>query len=152
MASGDLNLYVPGSKPTVEVVADADGNVAGRGDLVEIVGESDDGHPQVQLCGTAGAGIGHLKRYPEAYDESETYAQGDVVDDSTVLLRHYVDWFKGDPGALAAGDLVVSATDGGVAAYDSAGGDTPDRLIGPVWRTSAHAEGTASKVAVVRHR
>lgn len=150
--SGDLNLYTPGSKPTVEVVADANGDVAGRGDMVEIVGQSADGHPQVQLCGTAGAGIGHLQRYPEGYDENATYAQGDVVDDSTVLLRHYVDWFAGDPAALAAGDIVVSAADGGVRAYDAAGGDTPDMLVGPVWRTSAHAEGTASKVAVVRHR
>lgn len=150
--SGDLNLYTPGSKPTVEVVADANGDVAGRGDMVEIVGQSSDGDPQVQLCGTAGAGIGHLQRYPEDYDEAATYAQGDVVDDSTVLLRHYVDWFNGDPAALAAGDVVVSAADGGVRAYDAAGGDTPDMLVGPVWRTSAHAEGTATKVAVVRHR
>lgn len=149
--SGDLNLYTPGSKVSVEVVADADGNVAGRGDMVEIVGETANS-VQVQLCGTAGAGIGHLIRHPEAYDADETYASGDVVSDSTVALRHYVDWLKGDPAALAAGDLVVSATGGGVRAYDSAGGDTVDMLTGPVWRTGSHGEGSASKVAVVRHR
>ena len=152
--SGDVNLFTPGARPPVVVVADVNGDVAQRGDIVEIVGETPDG-VEVALNQTAGGGVGHLLRTPEDYDDTAAYAQGDSAGDSTLGLRHYVDWFKGDAATLTAGDLVVSAAGGGVRALDQDGtapDDADNDILGPVWRTGSHGAGTSSKVAVVRHR
>jgi hypothetical protein len=159
--SGDVNLYTPGSKVTVEVVADADGNYAERGDVVEIVGQSQD-LTQVALNATRGAGVGHLGRDPmneadrpgqRGSLEGEEFAEGDLVGQSKLLLRHYVDWFRTD-AALEAGDEVVSAAGGGVDAYDDSdtGTDGPGDSMGVVWTLAGYAEGTSGKVAVVRHK
>lgn len=149
--TGDVNLYTPGARVSVDVVADVNGDVAQRGDIVEIVGETPDG-VEVALNQTAGGGVGHLYRTPQEYDENETYSEGDSAGDGMIGLRHFVDWFEGDEAALTAGDLVVSDAGGGVRAYDEAGGDTADMALGPVWRTGSHGAGTSGKVAVVRHR
>lgn len=150
MASGDLNLYTPGARIPVQVVADPNGNVAERGQIVEIAGETRDG-VEVQLTTADGSGIGHLKRNPGEYDADETYAAGDGVGDSTLLLRHYIDWFEtGDLATLAPGDRVVSAAGGGVRAFDGAGGDTEDMVLGTVWTTGTGGDGTSGKVAVIR--
>lgn len=149
--SGDTRLYEPGRHVSVEVVANANGNVAERGQVVEIAAQTA-GSVQVALSTTAGNGIGQLARTPLEYDENETYAADESVGDSKVFLTGPVDWFEGDTAALAPGDLVVDAGDGGVRAFDSAGGDTVDMIIGRVWSTRSHAAGTADKVAVYRHR
>lgn len=158
--SGDVNLYTPGRRPTVEVVADADGNYAERGDVVEIVGQSQD-NPQVALNATRGGGIGHLGRDPmneadrpghRGTLDSEEFEEGDFVGQSALLLGHYVDWFRTD-AALEPGDEVVFAAGGGVDAFDGGeGGDGVGDSMGVVWMTAGYAEGTSGKVAVVRHK
>lgn len=149
--TGDLNLYTPGARVPVSVVAAADGSVPERGDLVQLAGETRDG---VEVTTQSdGHAIGHVMRQPLEYDEDETYADGDVVGDSTVLLRAHVDWLKtADPSVLSPGDTVAADGSGGVDAYDEAGGDTALDALGYVWRTGTHADGTTDKVAVVRTR
>lgn len=149
--SGDLTLFTPGSTADARLVADADGNVAERGDAVELVGESRDGTPEVALSSGGAATLGHLAADSLKYDDDEDYAADDVVGDAGVNLRHFVDWFETD-GDLSVGDQAVFADGGGVRAYDEAGGDTADLLVGPVFRTVARGEYRADKVAVVRHK
>jgi hypothetical protein len=151
-APGDLTLWAPGSDPSVVVEADANGDVPQRGDAVALVGESSRG-VHVSLPGAAGEGVATLKRIPTEYDETVDYAAGDVIGESTALLRHYVDWFNpADAYDAAVNDQVVTDADGAIRAYDSAGGDTVDMITGRVWRTTRFADYTAGKVAVVRHR
>lgn len=151
MVSGDLSLLVPGALPDVVVEADADGNIPERGDPVEIVGESS-GRVHVGALTAPANFVGTLKRQPTNYDPDATYAAGDVVGESVALVRHYVDWIPAAGTAtLAAGDLVVVGADG-ARAYDAAGGDTAEMIVGPVWTTQGTAGGTAGKVAVVRQR
>lgn len=152
MPSGDLTLFEPGQEVTVTLVADSSGNVAELNDLVEITAENGQ-HTEVSVVENAGAGVAVLKRLPREYDENETYAGGDVVGEATVLLRHPVDWLNPSDGAtLSPGDVVTSDAGGTVAAYDSAGGDTADMIVGPVWTTAAKGNYTAGKVAVVRQK
>ena len=151
-APGDLTLSAPGAQPPVVVEADANGNVPQRGDAVALVGESGRG-VHVSLPSAAGEAVGTLARTPTEYDENATYAAGDIVGDSSLLLRHYVDWFKpADAYTASVSDTVVTDASGAVRAYDSAGGDTADLITGRVWRTTRFADYTAGKVAVVRHR
>lgn len=155
--SGEHTLHEPGERVPVRVEADADGNIPDEGDLVAVVGESRNG-VHVALPGAAGEGVALLDRVPfdgngESADPADTYDAGAEVGGSMVKLRHPVDWFKeSDAQAFAPGDLAVSDAGGSVREYDSAGGDTVDFVLGPVWRTRQFAEGTANKVAVVRHR
>ncbi|WP_114576704.1 hypothetical protein [Saliphagus sp. LR7] len=150
MASGHLTLFTPGSTVDVVVEVASDGTVATDGDLVEIVGQSR-GRVHVAATSEAGASVGHLDGYPDDYDENATYESGDVLGESSVLLRKYVDWLPAAEDTLAPGDLVVDAA-GGVRAYDSAGGDTPELVMGRVWTPHGNASGTADKVAVARRR
>ena len=157
MVNGDLTLLVPGALPDVVVEADANGDIPERGAAVEIVGSSR-GRVHVGALTAPENFIGTLKRRPTSYDPNETYAAGEVVGESVVLLRHYVDQLSAaDASTLSAGDLVVADTNG-VRAYDPVaevdGGaeDPPHAIIGPVWTTQSTAAGTAGKVAVVRHR
>lgn len=148
---GDLTLFTPGDRVDAQLVANANGNIATRGDALEIVGETTDGRVQVALVETAGAGVATLAAEDDAYsDDDADYAAGDVAGGITMLLRHPVDWFKDGGNALAAGDQVVTDVGGTVRAYDSAGGDTADMLLGRVFRTSSRGEGRTGKVAVVR--
>jgi hypothetical protein len=144
MASGDLNLYTPGARVSVSAVADGDGNVPQRGQIVELVGETRDG-VEVQTQGD-GYALGHVMRPPEEYDEGEEYEEGERVGDTTVLLRKYVDWFETDElDTLEPGDAVSADGNGGVAATGEG-----DEDFGVVWRTGKHGDYTSSKVAVVR--
>ena len=53
----------------------------------------------------------------------------------------------------AAGDKVVDAAGGGLRAFDSAGGDTGDMVLGQVWSTNTRGkEYVAGKTAVVRNK
>lgn len=151
MTSGDLTLFEPGESVTVTLVADSGGNVAGLNDLVEITGENSS-HTEVSVVETRGAGVAMLKSHPPDYDDTATYAAGEVVGEASVVLRHAVDWLNPTTvGALAAGDLVVSDAGGTVDAYDTDGtapDDDPADLVGPVFRTGGYGD----HVAVVRHR
>lgn len=150
--SGDLTLYEPGERVSVVVEADGSGNVPEVGDAVAVVGESNQG-VHVSFPASAGDGVALLSRTPSEYDSSETYNANEEIGDAMVRLRHPVDWFvEGSAYTATVGDRVVSDTDGTVRAYDNAGGDTVDLILGVVWRTIQHAEGTADKVAVIRHR
>lgn len=146
--SGQYTLYDPGRKVAVTLTADSNGNVATGGQVVTLTGENAE-HPEAALNGTAGAGVGHLDADADDYDPDASYSAGDVVGRATVLLRKPVDWFE-TSATLSVGDLVVYDTSGGVRAYDSAGGDTPEMIVGRVFRTIMSDPGTQSKVAVAR--
>ena len=155
--TGDLTLYQPGDTVTAELVADASGNVATRGQGVEIVGEGSNGNPQVRLVSTDGAGIGRLPKAADGHDEDATYAAGEVVDVATeVELNGPIDWWEpaGDYAAPAPGDRVVMAAGGGVTSYDPAGtpADTPVMVLGAVWTTVSGDFGPGDRIAVYRFR
>lgn len=152
-------LFEPGRKVPVMVVADSNGNVATREDVVSLTGENSE-HAEAALVETAGEGVGPLDGEPENYDPDATYDPGEVVGKATVILRMAVDWFRArdgwdqtatDPATTSAsvGDRVVYAPGGGVQLYGDEGGDA---VVGVVYRTHAEADGTAGKVAVARFR
>ena len=150
MVQGDLRLYDPGQSLDVDIIADPGGTVADRGDPVEIAGEAN-GRTQVQLVQNAGDGIGTLKRAPDVDDAD--YAAGEVAGTGSALAQGPVDWYEdASGGAVEPGDLVV-LTATGVRAYDSAGGDTPEMILGRVFATGTRASAeTANKVAILRHK
>lgn len=150
MPQGDLSLFSPGEKVDAELVANANGNVAERGDTVQIVGELDDGRVEVALVDEAGAGVATVAQEGDYSIDDADYAAGDTAGQITILLRHPIDWFPDGGNAFAPGDQVVTDVGGSVRAYDAAGGDTADMLIGRVWRTAGQGEYRAGKVAVVR--
>ena len=160
-APGDLTLWAPGSDPNVHVEADAGGNVPQRGDAVAPVSESARGL-HVTTPTAAGTAIGTLKQTPKEFDETATYATGDVVGDTALLLRHYVDWFQYDETggwdqtatdptttSPAVGNFAATDADGSLIQYDSASHVMP---LGIVWRTTRFADYTAGKIAVARYR
>jgi hypothetical protein len=149
-----IHYLDPGQKVTVQLVADSSGNVASRGDLVEIAGETG-AHTQVSVVETEGAGVALLKRMPREYDSSASYAGGDVVGETTVLLRHAVDFVPVSGSySPSAGDQVVSDVGGGIRAVDRDGtapDDTADMILGRVWSTNTRGkEYVAGKAAVIR--
>lgn len=83
---GDLIQFTPGGEVDVEVVADSNGTVAGRGDGVQLTGDTEQ-RPQVKLVEDAGKGIGILQRDVKEYDESDApYSAGEVVGVTEVIL------------------------------------------------------------------
>ena len=147
---GDVFHSEPGQFPSVEIVADGSGNVPERGDAVELVDESDQaGTPQAQL--TSGAdGVGAIVSYVKDYDETTSYASGDVVGQAAITGNNAgIEW-KDTSESLAVDDKVVTTADGEVAAYDSAGGDTPDLIYGRVWSAASTEVSNAGKVAIMR--
>lgn len=145
---GGERLFEPGSQVDVEVVANANGNVATRGDLVQITGENR-GRTQVALVDTRGAGVGHLVETPADYDPDAVYAAGDVVGHSSVYTRNPIDKLYDGGNTFAPGDQVVSAVGGGVRAYGGTG-DTLDMIMGRVWKTGL--DDASDKVAVLRFK
>lgn len=132
---GDLIQFTPGTEVDVEVIADSSGNVATRGDGVELAGDTSQ-RPQVELVETAGNGIGILQRDVVEYDETATYSAGDVVGVTEAIIYKPVilcnavdDWDSGTTGTQAAtvGDLVEFKTGGVVGPND---GTNP---YGVVW-------------------
>jgi hypothetical protein len=146
--SGDLILYTPGAQPSVTLVADSSGNVPERGDGLELSGEGAAG-PEATAVTSPENLVATLVERPPDFDEDTSYGAGDVVGEATVRVTHYVDWFNDSDGSATAGEQVVHATDG-VRAYDNAGGDTADQIVGTVWTTLQKDDGTADKVAVAR--
>ena len=154
--AGDLTLWTPGQSVTAELVANADGTVGGRMDMVELVGEGES-HPQVRTVSADGQGVGRLIRDAEAYDEADTYAAGEVVDTVEVDLNGSVDWYRTDDTYTpSVGDQVISAAGGGVRAYDADGtapDDSPTDVFGVVWTTVSRGFGPEpGAVAVYRFR
>lgn len=158
---GDVTLVEPGRDAPITLEAGANGEVPGYGDLVGIVGESSRG-THVSFPPAAGTAVGHLVGEPVDIPEDATFAEGDIVGEGIIKLRHAIDWLPYDEAggwdqsatdptttAPTAGDLAVGTTDGGVVQYADATHESP---LGPVWTTLARAEGTASKLAVVRVR
>lgn len=158
---GDVTLVEPGRDAPVTLEAGANGEVPAYGDLVGIVGESQRG-THVTFPQSAGTAIGHLVGEPVDVPEDATFAEGDVVGEAMIKLRHAIDWLPYDESggwdqtvtdptttSPSAGDLAVGNADGGVIQYASSNHDSP---IGPVWTTIARAEGTTTKLAVVRQR
>jgi hypothetical protein len=150
MTQGDLRLYEPGEAIPVTLRADGAGAVAERGDPVQLVGE-DAGRTLGELPAEAGAAIGALAREPEEYDPDTAYGNNEEIGTATVLAEGPVDWYEEVDGeGLAVGDLVVLTADG-VRAYDSAGGDTSEMILGRVFATGTRASAmTANKIAVLR--
>lgn len=113
--------YKPGDEVPAEVVADANGNVATAGDLVQVAGENNE-LTEVSLNDAAdGKAIGMLQSDADDFTGTQgDYAAGDSAGSSTVYLFHPVLYL--DPGAYTAtaGDLVQEAADGQVAAYTGA--------------------------------
>lgn len=151
MPQGDLRYFDPGQSVPVELQADGSGNVATRGDAVEIVGESG-GVTQVAQVSTAGEGIGHLTNNPDEYDSSTSYGNNEVIGTTAVLVSGPVDWHPTDSGYTpTVGDLVVLDAGGDVRAYDSGGGDTTDMIYGRVFATGPrNGSGADGDVAVLR--
>lgn len=148
---GDLEEYKPGTGGLpATVVADSNGNVAQRGDLVEIVGENRD-LTEVRRVTTSGTAVpGHLSRTPDAFDPDATYSAGEEVGESTVLVKNKVDRFKDGGNAISAGDQVVAESGGSVRTYNTGTGDTADMIQGLVWSTSTDDDFTSGTAAVIR--
>jgi hypothetical protein len=150
VVQGDLRLYDPGEQVDVDVVADSAGNVAGRGDPVELVGE-DGGRTQVQLVENDGEGIGALQHDNHLEDEADV-AAGEAAGKATVLAKGPIDWYDESEGENLAVDDVVVLTSDGIRAYVDAD-DTVDMQFGRVFATGTRASAeTANKVAVLRYR
>lgn len=147
---GDLRLYDPGEAIPVELRADGTGTVADRGDPVELVDESGKS-TQAELAANDGAAIGALVNRPDEYDPDAAYGDNEVIGTATALADGPVDWYDdASGGAVGVSDKVVLTGDG-VRAYDSAGGDTADMILGRVFATGTRATAaTSSKVAVLR--
>ena len=155
---GDVTLLEPGAESPVVLEADGNGDVPEYGDLVGIVGESSRG-THVSYPAAEGEAVGHLVGPPADVDEDATFDANEVVGEAMVKLRHAVDWLPQTSGdwvpstteteSPSPNDQAVSLTDGSVRGRD---GDSADAVIGRVWTTVQRAEGTASKVAVVRVR
>lgn len=150
---GDIVRFVPGRDIPVEVVADADGTVAGYADGVELVGENEN-HVEVALVSAPGQGIGQLATDPE--DELTNPTDGDNAGAATLHAWYPV--FVSFPVAdvddveagiqeLAVGDAVMFDAGGKVTAYDETAAATP---WGRVFRTLADNKATAGKVQVIR--
>jgi len=149
--SGDLNYLSPGETVSATLVADGSGNVPTRGDGLEITGEKADG-VEVTAVTSPENFVAQLVDVPADYDPDASYSAGDVVGKVMIRVTHHVDWLPDADGSAAAGGQVVYGSGGGVRAYDNAGGDTADQIIGTVFTTLQKDEGTSDKVAVIRQR
>lgn len=167
MVLGDITLHTPGDSLTVVPVADANGEMPTRGDLVTPVGESGLG-THVALPSEVGVSLAKLARVPYGFNEDQqgSYTEGAQADGDSprdplgdALVHHHVEWFGPSDGySPSIGDKVVDDAGGTVAAYDTTAtadggaGHSAEDLFGMVWRTRPHADGTAGKAAVARFR
>jgi len=121
IGAADLVKWPDGTPVPVEVEANASGNVAQRGDMVQVVDESD-GVPVVRLTETRGEGVGILTRDPDDYDSGTNYATGDSAGRTELELVAPVYWVEPDAAyaAPSVGDRVTSAPGGGVDVVDGA--------------------------------
>lgn len=149
--TGDLKWYHTSEEVSAHLVANADGSVPERGAGLEIRGENPD-HPEVGAVSAPDNFVGTLVEVPPDYDETATFAAGEVVGEVTVLLQHPIAWMVSADATLTAGTDVVHDANG-VRTYDpvdTGADDQPDYIIGPVWYSGSDGAGTAGKVAVVR--
>lgn len=112
----------PGDEVPVEVIADANGDVAEAGDLVQVRGENDSFTTVEQNDAADGKAVGMLKTDGSDYDSSNTYSAGTSVGEATLYLFHPVLWLDPASGysSPAAGDLVQEADAGDIEAYTGA--------------------------------
>lgn len=155
-ASGDNFLYFPGDRATVEVRADANGVVPGRGEMVELTGEAQQPQtPAVSVVSADGNGIGPLAEEPQDYDPDATYAANELVGLATLRLVNAVEWLETDDAYTpAVGDAVVVRLGGGIDVYapGATPADTPDMIVGQVFTTNTGEGWPGTKAAVYRHR
>lgn len=121
VGAADLVKWPEGEPVPVIVEANANGNVAQRGDGVQVVGE-ENGVPVVRLTETRGEGVAILTRTPDDYDSGTNYATGDNAGRTEMELVAPVYWVEPD-GAYAnpsVGDRVTMAPGGGVDVIDGA--------------------------------
>lgn len=119
VGAADLVKWPAGSPVPVNLKADGSGNVATRGQGVEVVGVQN-GIPQVQITTGRGNGVGILTRSPDAYDDTKTYANDEVVGDTELELVVPVYWVEptsGYSGGESVGDRVIFASGGQVEAW-----------------------------------
>lgn len=119
VGAADLVKWPSGSPVPVSLKADGTGNVATRGQGVEVVGVQD-GIPQVQLTTARGQGVGILTRTPDAFDSSKAYANDEVVGDTELELVLPVYWVEPTAayaGTETVGDRVIFASGGQVEAH-----------------------------------
>lgn len=140
-------LYTPGDEVPVEVVDDGDG-LPSRGDIVEVVGETEQA-TQVAVVSTQGTeGIGVVRQLPS--DE-----QGNVVaGDATIVLgKPVVAVSESTDGSVSAGAEVQEDAGGGVVGYDGATTQTTTPY-GQVFAAHAgkYGFGKGGKVAVALYR
>lgn len=114
--------YRPGDEVPVEVITDANGDVAEAGDLVQVRGENDSFTEVEQNDAADGKAVGMLKTDGSEYDASNTYSAGESVGEATLYLFHPVLWLDPASGysSPAAGDLVQEADAGDIEAYTGA--------------------------------
>lgn len=155
--AGDLVEYTPGDGVAVEVTADASGNVALRGEMVEITGENQ--HvTEVSLNQTAGGAVAFLSRDPDGYTGSQSdFSSGDSAGRTEAILYKPVVWLTPDadfdPDATgtqtpSAGDEVQGSPGGGIQLFASGDASSP---YGTVWNTLSDGAAPAKvQVAVYR--
>lgn len=113
--AGDLLKHLPGERVEVHVVADANGDVAVRGDGVELAGEDAEYTQVQQTQATEGYGVGMLLNEPEDYDENVSYSSGEVVGQATLFLTCPVIYVTpADSYTASVGDQVAWADAGQV--------------------------------------
>lgn len=153
--AGDLIEYTPGDGVGVEVTADANGDVALRGQGVELTGENAQ-LTEVSLNQTAGGGVGFLARDPDGFTGDQAdYSAGDsagrtelIMYKPVVLLPAVADWDSGTAGdqAGAVGDECEFVAGGDVGPFSAA--SSP---YGVVFRTIGDPA-APEKVAVAVYR
>lgn len=103
---------VPGDTYTVEVEADANGDVATENDAVELNG-SHNRNPLVQQVANRGTDVGVLLEDPSDYDSTETYTDGDKVGTATMAVAKPILPVTADSGYTPSIGDYVTAVDGG---------------------------------------
>lgn len=153
--TGDITWFRPGSEVPAHLVASADGSVPDRRSTLELKGENQD-LPEVGAVTDPSNFVATLVEVPPDFDETATFAAGEIVGEVTVLVQHYIDWFDDASGGTLAPGTQVVATAGGVRAFDPTAApganDAHSDIIGTVWYTGSDGAGTSDAVAVLRQR
>lgn len=104
----------------MEVEADANGDMATAGDLVQVRGENDQFTIVEQNDGADGKAIGMLAEDPDDYDSTTSYSAGDSAGTSNLYLFHPVLYLDPGAGTPSAGDLVQESDSGQIEPYTGA--------------------------------
>lgn len=110
--TGDF-YAVPGDTYTVEVEADANGDVATKNDAVELVG-SHNRNPLVEQVNSRAADVGVLLSDPSDYDPDATYTDGDKVGTADMAVAKPILPVSAEGSYTPTVGDYVTAVDGGV--------------------------------------